>query len=83
MFVIKSAITLALLYCCYHLLLSKSTQHRANRCLLLAILIASIVVPAVHISTTRPVVFNIEAMMMESMQVSEAANMTDNEASNM
>lgn len=83
MFVIKSAITLALLYCCYHLLLSTSTQHRANRCLLLAILIASIIVPAVHISTTRPVVFNIEAMMMESMQVSEAANMTDNEASNM
>ena len=51
--------------------------------MLLAILIASIVVPAVHISTTRPVVFNIEAMMMESMQVSEAANMTDHEASNM
>ncbi|MBQ4277499.1 MAG: M56 family metallopeptidase [Bacteroidaceae bacterium] len=83
MFVIKSAVTLALLYCCYHLLLSKSTLHRANRCLLLAILMVSVAAPAVHIPTTHPVAFNIEAMMKESMPSAEAANMTADVATNM
>lgn len=57
-FIFKSAITLALLYCCFFAFLSKETFHRFNRVALLGIVIASLLVPFIHITTTHPTIVN-------------------------
>lgn len=57
-FAIKSAITLAVLYSCFFLLLSRETFHRFNRVMLLSMMIASLVVPSIHITTEHPTAIN-------------------------
>ena len=54
MFIFKSAIVLALLYCCYVVFLSRDTYHRFNRIVLLAITLLSFILPALRISTQQP-----------------------------
>jgi len=54
MFIFKSAIVLALLYCCYVVFLSRDTYHRFNRIVLLAITLLSFILPAFRISTQQP-----------------------------
>jgi TonB family protein len=61
-FIIKSAVTLALLYSLFYVILRKETFHRFNRCCLLFILLTSLVLPLVHISTSHPTAVN-EAVM--------------------
>ena len=67
LFIIKSAITLALLYSCFFILLSKETFHRFNRVMLLGIMVAAFVVPMLHITTEHPTVINEEVMQMENV----------------
>lgn len=67
LFIIKSAITLALLYSCFFVLLSKETFHRFNRIMLIGIMIAAFVVPMFHITTEHPTVINEEVMQMENV----------------
>ena len=67
LFIIKSAITLALLYSCFFVLLSKETFHRFNRVMLLGIMVAAFVVPMLHITTEHPTVINEEVMQMENV----------------
>lgn len=67
LFIIKSAITLALLYSCFFVLLSKETFHRFNRVMLLGIMVAAFVVPMFHITTEHPTVINEEVQLMENM----------------
>ena len=67
LFIIKSAITLALLYSCFFILLSKETFHRFNRVMLLGIMVAAFVVPMFHITTEHPTVINEEVMQMENV----------------
>ena len=67
LFVLKSAITLALLYSCFFILLSKETFHRFNRVMLLGIMAAAFVVPMLHITTEHPTIINEEVQLMENM----------------
>ena len=67
LFIIKSAITLALLYSCFFILLSKETFHRFNRIMLIGIMIAAFVVPMFHITTEHPTIINEEVMQMENV----------------
>lgn len=57
-FAIKSAITLAVLYSCFFLLLSRETFHRFNRWMLIGMMVASLVVPSIHITTEHPTAIN-------------------------
>lgn len=64
-FIFKSAITLALLYVCFFAFLSKETFHRFNRVMLVGIMVASLVVPLIHLTTTEPTVINERLWEME------------------
>ena len=66
-FILKSAITLALLYSCFFILLSKETFHRLNRVMLLGIMVAAFVVPMLHITTEHPTIINEEVQLIENM----------------
>jgi TonB-dependent SusC/RagA subfamily outer membrane receptor len=66
-FILKSAITLALLYSCFFILLSKETFHRFNRVMLLGIMVAAFVVPMLHITTEHPTIINEEVQLIENM----------------
>ena len=48
-YLVLSAVTLALLYGVYRLVLSRTTLHRFNRTVLLSILVLSFILPAVRI----------------------------------
>lgn len=64
-FIFKSAITLALLYVCFFAFLSKETLHRFNRVMLVGIMVASLVVPLIHLTTAEPTVINERLWEME------------------
>ena len=57
-YIIKSALTLSVLYSLFYFILRKETFHRFNRCCLLFILLTSLVLPFVHISTSHPTAVN-------------------------
>lgn len=54
-YALKSAVVLTMLYACFALLLSRETFHRLNRALLLLVLVASMVMPVIHIETKHPI----------------------------
>lgn len=66
MFIIKSAITLALLYSCFFLFLSKETFHRFNRFMLVGIMLVSLITPLLHFTTESPTVINEEFHAMQT-----------------
>lgn len=80
-FIIKSAITLALLYSVFFLFLSKETFHRFNRLMLIGIMIASFVVPMFHITTEHPTIINQEVQQMEQLIQDEIIVIYEDEAS--
>ena len=53
-YIIKSSILLALLYGSFALLLSRETFHRFNRLALLGVLVASMILPAIHLKLKKP-----------------------------
>lgn len=55
LYVLKSAVTLALLYTCFHLLLRKETFHRFNRMVLIGILLTSVLLPIAKVTTNYPI----------------------------
>ena len=57
-FIFKSALTLALLYSLFYFFLKKETFHKFNRVCLIFTLVASLVLPLVHISTSHPSAVN-------------------------
>ncbi|NPD91207.1 M56 family metallopeptidase [Xylanibacter muris] len=57
-FIFKSAITLAMLYCCFFTFLSKETFHRFNRIMLVGIMAAALTIPLIQLTTTTPTVVN-------------------------
>ena len=65
LFIIKSTITLTLLYCCVWGLLRNSTFHRFNRIMLLGVMLSAFVVPMLHVSTDHPTVINEGMRQME------------------
>ena len=66
LYVIKAAITLALLYSCFFLFLSKETFHRFNRCMLVGIMLVSLVMPMFHFTTEHPTTLNEEVYQMQN-----------------
>lgn len=66
MFIIKSAITLALLYSCFFLFLSKETFHRFNRFMLVGIMLVSLITPLLHFTTESPTAINEEFHAMQT-----------------
>ena len=54
-YIFKSALVLTLLYGIFALLLSKESFHRFNRMMLVNILIFSFIIPAIHITTSHPI----------------------------
>lgn len=67
LYILKSACLLALLYSGYVLLLSRETLHRFNRAVLLSILLASLLVPALTLTLhgTNPVDEVVQAVYPE------------------
>lgn len=53
-YALRSALTLALLYTGFLVLLSRETLHRLNRLLLLFCLAASLVLPLIHVTVDHP-----------------------------
>ena len=53
-YALKSAVLLALLYGGFASLLSRETFHRFNRVVLLGIVLLSLLLPAIHITTSNP-----------------------------
>jgi len=75
LYILKSAITLALLYSCFFFLLSKETFHRFNRCMLVGIMLVSLVVPLFHFTTEHPTVINEEFYQMETLMEEDTTPM--------
>jgi len=57
-YILKSALTLSLLYTLFFFFLRKETFHRFNRVCLLFSLVTSLLLPLVHISTSHPTAVN-------------------------
>ena len=66
LYIIKAAITLALLYSCFFLFLSKETFHRFNRIMLVGIMLVSLIMPLFHFTTSHPTALNEEVYMMQN-----------------
>lgn len=66
LYVIKAAITLALLYSCFFLFLSKETFHRFNRCMLVGITLVSLFMPMFHFTTSHPTTLNEEVYIVQN-----------------
>ncbi len=67
-YILKSAVILALLYSLFYFFLKKETFHRFNRVCLIFTLVASLVLPLVHISTSHPSAVN-QAVMASTTYV--------------
>lgn len=67
-YIIKSALTLSVLYSLFYFILRKETFHRFNRCCLLFILLTSLVLPMVHITVSHPTAVN-QAVMASTTYV--------------
>ena len=66
-YILKSAICLALFYLFYRLLLSKETFHRFNRLALLGLLVLSCIVPLIEVGTGATNVVNRQFISWEEM----------------
>lgn len=66
LYVIKAAITLALLYSCFFIFLSKETFHRFNRCMLVGIMLVSLFMPMFHFTTSHPTTLNEEVYIVQN-----------------
>ena len=66
LYVIKAAITLALLYSCFFIFLSKETFHRFNRSMLVGIMLISLFMPMFHFTTSHPTTLNEEVYIVQN-----------------
>ena len=62
-FIIRSAVSLALLYSLFFVFLSRETFHRFNRAALLGIMLTSLVLPFIRLTVSRPTIVQ-EAVQM-------------------
>ncbi len=65
LYIIKSALLLALLYGSFALLLSRETFHRFNRAALLSVLVISMVLPFVQLTIRKPKFLSYEEVPMQ------------------
>lgn len=81
LYAIKSAVTLALLYSCFYLLLRRETFHRFNRMVLMGILLTSVLLPLAPLTTTHPTnisqrLYDMEVQMQATPAETEAVTIT-------
>ena len=79
LFIIKSAITLTLLYSFVFVLLRNHTFHRFNRIMLLGVILAAFLVPMLKVSTDHPTVINERIKQMEILMKDNNAHFSDGE----
>lgn len=68
-YIIKSALLLALLYGSFALLLSRETFHRFNRLALLGVLLASMILPAIHLNLKKPSYLSYEEVAVPHIEM--------------
>lgn len=66
-YILKSAVCLAVFYLFYRLLLSKETFHRFNRIALLGILILSCVIPFAEVTVKEPMEVSQQFLTLEEL----------------
>ncbi len=66
-YIVKSAVCLAVFYLFYRLLLSKETFHRFNRIALLGILVMSCVIPFIEVTVKEPTNVNQQFLTLEEI----------------
>ncbi len=76
-YLLKSALLLALLYGGFALLLSRETFHRFNRLALLSIMVVSLVLPAVQLTMDKPGFLTISSLTPNSSPKGEGSNMDE------
>ena len=69
LYILKSALLLALLYGSFALLLSRETFHRFNRIALLCVLVASMILPAVRITIQKPSYLSYEEVAVPHIEM--------------
>jgi len=79
-FILKSAITLALLYSVFFLFLSKETFHRFNRVMMIGMMVAAFIVPMLRITTEHPTLINQEVQQIENMMTDGIVVIYEDEA---
>ena len=68
-YLLKSALLLAILYGCFALLLSRETFHRFNRLALLGVLVASMILPAIHLNMKKPSYLSYEEVSVPHIEM--------------
>ena len=76
-FIVKSTITLTLLYCCVWVLLRNNSFHRFNRMMLLGVMLSAFVVPVLHMSIDHPTVINEGMRQMEILMDENNVHLSD------
>lgn len=66
-YILKSAVCLAIFYLFYRLLLSKETFHRFNRMALLGVMLLSCLLPLVKVTVEQASPVNAQVMSMEDL----------------
>lgn len=66
-YILKSAVCLAMFYLFYRLLLSKETFHRFNRMALLGVMLLSCLLPLVKVTVEQASSVNAQVMSMEDL----------------
>ena len=69
LYILKSALLLALHYGSFALLLSRETFHRFNRLALLGVLLVSMILPAIHLSLKKPSYLSYEEVAVPHIEM--------------
>lgn len=70
---VKVAVCLTAFYLLYKLFLSRDTLHRLNRCALLGMILASLLLPAVHLHTANPTALGVASIGVDALVVEAVA----------
>lgn len=77
LFIVKSTITLTLLYSCVWVLLRNNTFHRFNRWMLLGVMLSAFVVPMLHVCIDRSTVIDEGMRQMEILMEDNGILLTE------
>lgn len=76
-YILKSSLLLTLFYGGFALLLSRETFHRFNRLALLCVLVASLVLPAIHLNLEKPSFLRYEEVSVPQIEIVALPNQNE------
>lgn len=76
-YILKSSLLLTLLYGGFALLLSRETFHRFNRLALLCVLVASLVLPPIHLNLEKPSFLRYEEVSVPQIEIVALPNQNE------